>query len=222
MNRIKVLVADDHKLVAEGLSKLLETEFECVGIVTDSTGVSSAAERLSPEIILLDISMQPISGLQIAKELTASHPEIKVLFVTMRAGPEYLQEAFRSGGSGYILKSAAGSELIAAVRQISRGGTFVGSGLSLPVTLSRTGQPRGLTNRQRQVLQLIAEGTSGKEIAGTLGISPKTVEFHRLAMMRSLGAKTTAELIRYAVENGVVGSTLEGAYKDQRSMNPSL
>jgi DNA-binding NarL/FixJ family response regulator len=206
MKWARILIADDHLMFAEGLHKLLESEFDCVGIVNDGVTLLHAVETLQPHVVLLDISMPQLSGLDVAAQIHRRYPDIKLIFVTMHKEPEYLSEGLHAGALGYILKSSAGSELLTGIGEVLRGRRFISAELN-SVVASAGGQDieglslyRSLTPRQRQVLQLLCEGNPMKVIAHALNISMKTVEFHKAAMMRALGAQNTAELIRIAVE----------------------
>lgn len=208
IRRPRVLLADDHTLVVEGLCKLLEEEFEVVAAVTDGRALIEAALTLKPDVILLDISMPLLNGLDSARHLSRSLPQAKLIFVTMHADPIYLAEALRAGASGYVLKRSAASELIDAVRQVLRGQRYV-----TPLVEQETLESAlaslsfedftALTVRQKEILRLIAEGLASKEIAAALAISVKTVEFHKTGIMRKLGLRTTAELTRYAIGHGI-------------------
>jgi DNA-binding NarL/FixJ family response regulator len=208
----RVLLADDHTLVVEGFRKLLEPEFEVVGAVEDGRTLLDVAPRLQPDVILLDISMPLLNGIDAARQLKKTVPRAKLIFVTMHADTAYVTEAFRAGGSGYLLKRSAATELLVAVREVLQGRFYVtplvAKELVQPLTTSRRtkGASAGLTPRQREVLQLLAEGRSNKEMAAILRVSVKAIEFHRSAIARRLGIHTTAELTKYALAHGLVGS----------------
>lgn len=211
--RARILIADDHTLLLDGIRLMLEPEFELVGSVEDGHALLIAAQQLKPDIILLDISMPLLNGIDAAAQLSKSLPATKLIFVTMHAGAEFVVEAFRAGASGYLLKRAAASELVTAVRQVSKGFTYVSplvarDAIDLMLASSRPeGKiPGGLTMRQREILQLVAEGKSRKEIASVLHISVKTVEFHKAALMRELDLRSAAELTRYAIEHGLIAA----------------
>ena len=176
MSRPRLLLADDHRLVLEGLSKLLEPEFELVGAVEDGRALLASAAELKPDVVLLDISMPLLNGMDAARELHRQQPGTRIVFVTMREDAAYVSEAFRTGASAYVLKSAAASELIEAVKMALRGRTYVSPALAEAAAAGGAADERPLSSRQREVLQLIAEGCSAKEIAGQLTISVKTVE----------------------------------------------
>ena len=212
MKRPRVLLADDHTLVVEGFRKLLEPEFDVVGAVEDGRTLLDVAPRLQPDVILLDISMPLLNGIDAARQLKKIVPHAKFIFVTMHADAAYVTEAFRAGGSGYLLKRSAATELIVAVREVLQGRFYVtplvAKELVEPLTAMsrRKGASPTLTLRQREVLQLIAEGRSNKEAAAILRVSVKAVEFHKSAIARRLGIRTTAELTKYAIEHGLVGT----------------
>ena len=203
-------MADDHTLVAEGVRKLLEPHFDLLEIVENGRAVLEAAGNLHPEVILLDISMPLLNGIDAARQLSKMDPRAKILFLTMHADPAYVTEAFRAGASGYLLKRSAASELVFAIQEVLEGRTYVTplvakdmvSGLA-PDATARAPSSSTLTPRQREVLQLVAEGKSIKEIACILRISVKTVEFHKSRIMEQLGLRTAAELTKYAVAHGL-------------------
>jgi DNA-binding NarL/FixJ family response regulator len=202
-----VLLADDHAVVAEGLASLLGSEFTLVGTVTDGVQLLEAARRLRPDVIVTDVAMPGMSGLEALRRLKAEAIAAKVIFLTMHAEAQLAAEALRVGASGFVVKHAAGVELIAAIQTVLRGGTYLTPDLSQDVltTLAEGGPSAGaiLTPRQREVIRLIADGRTMKEIAAALGLSPRTIETHKYEMMQALGLRTTAELIRYALEHGL-------------------
>ena len=212
MRRPRLLLADDHTLVVEGLAKILESEFDPVGTAENGRELLRLAEELKPDVVLLDISMPLLNGLDACKQLIKTSPQAKVIFVTMHADADYVAEAFRAGGSGYLLKRSAASELVNAIHEVLKGRCYV----TPQVTREALGPLLGgngadtrklsstLTSRQREVLQLVAEGRSVKEIAALLKISAKTVEFHKCALMERLDIHTTAELTRYAIKHGLI------------------
>ncbi len=212
MKRPRVLLADDHTLVLDGLRKILEPECEVVGAVEDGRSLLVAAKQLQPDIILLDISMPLLNGVEAARRLRAAAPGAKVIFVTMHADATYVVGAFRAGASGYVLKRCASLELLKAINQVLSGREYVtpliGKDLGeLPGWPLGAGEASGeLTARQREVVQLVAEGHPVKEIAAILNISSKTVAFHKANVMRRLGIRSTAELTKYALEHGISGS----------------
>jgi DNA-binding NarL/FixJ family response regulator len=212
MKRPRVLLADDHTLVLDGLRKILEPECEVVGAVEDGRSLLAAAKQLQPDIILLDISMPLLNGVEAARRLRAAAPDAKVIFVTMHADATYVAGAFRAGASGYVLKRCASLELLKAINQVLSGREYVtpliGKDRGDPPEWPRgAGEASGeLTVRQREVVQLVAEGHPVKEIAVILNITGKTVAFHKANVMRRLGIRSTAELTKYALEHGISGS----------------
>jgi DNA-binding NarL/FixJ family response regulator len=209
----RVLIADDHTLVMDGLRRILEPECEVVGAVEDGRSLLAAAEQLKPDIILLDISMPLLNGVDAARRLRDTAPSAKVIFVTMHADATYVTGAFRAGASGYVLKRCASMELLNAVHEVLKGRTYVTPLIRKDILGQLPGWPLGsgetsgeLTDRQREVVQLVAEGHPVKEIAAILNISQKTVAFHKSNVMRRLGIRSTAELTKYALEHGISGS----------------
>ena len=214
MTRPRVLLADDHTLVLAGLGKLLEPHFDLVGTAEDGRATLEAAEELRPDVILLDISMPLLNGIDAARQLRKLVPEAKVLILSMHGDPLYVTEAFRAGCAGYLLKRSAASELVFAIEEVLKGRFYVTPGVVREVMQpvfedcsgSRKAPPkqgRELTPRQREVLQLVAEGKSIKEIAVILDISVKTVEFHKSRIMSELDLHTTADLTKFAVAHGI-------------------
>jgi DNA-binding NarL/FixJ family response regulator len=207
--RARLLIADDHTLVVEAFRRLLERDFDLVGEAEDGRVLLQTAARLKPDVILLDIGMPLLNGIDAARQLQKIVPSTKLVFVTMYSDPEYVREAFRAGARGYILKRSAASELITAINEVVKGRFYITPLVTreaLGPLLDNTDQKKGrLTPRQREVLQLVAEGRSAKEIGAILHISTKTVEFHKSAIMDELGSRSTAELTRYALEHGLVG-----------------
>ena len=211
MKKPRLLLADDHTLVLEGLKKILEDEFEPVGSAENGRELLQLAEDLKPDVVLVDISMPQLNGIDACKQLVKTAPQAKVIFVTMHADADYVAEAFRAGASGYLLKRSAASELVTAIHEVLKGRCYVTPLVTREALspLLGTGQDNRklsslLTSRQREVLQLVAEGRSVKEIVNILEISAKTVEFHKCALMERLGIHTTAELTRYAIEHGLI------------------
>jgi DNA-binding NarL/FixJ family response regulator len=203
-------LADDHTLVLEGLRKLLEDECEVVGTVEDGRALVEAAERLRPDVILLDISMPLLNGFEAARIIRTRVPDAKIIFLTMHSDPTYAREAFRAGALGYLLKRSAASELAKAISVVVRGRPYVTPLFPAEVLrplgkdLRRLAPESGrLTSRQREVLQLVAEGHTAKEVAELLSISKKTVDFHKGRIMDRLGLRTVSELTKYAVVHGV-------------------
>jgi DNA-binding NarL/FixJ family response regulator len=206
-------MADDHSLVLAGLRKLVEELGEVVGTVEDGRALIEEAQRLRPDLILLDISMPLLNGLDAARQLTKLAPDSKLIFLTMHATPTYVTEAFKVGASGYLVKQSAAAELKQAIQAVLRGQHYMTPSVTkntLGTTLHPSEGPvckrpvTDLTPRQREVLQLIAEGKGTRSIASILNISVKTVEFHRTRIMEELNLHSTAELTRYAVSEGLV------------------
>ena len=214
MNRLlrpRVLLADDHRLVAEGLKSLLSQEFELLDIVEDGRALVAAAKKLRPDIIVADITMPHLNGIDALTQLKKDNPDAKVVFLTMHQDVTYARRALESGASGFVLKHSAPAELIAAIRAALSGQTYITPALAGEVFQAIQHQPQTssdpaakLTPRQREILQLLAEGRSAKEIADTLAISPRTVEFHKYQMMETLGLHHSAELVHFAIKHGIV------------------
>jgi len=214
MRRTKILIADDHKMFAQGLQGLLEDEFLLVGTVGDGQALIDAAERLNPDVILVDISMPVLNGLDAVRRLTEKGNAAKIIFLTMHADDRLLAEAFRCGGSGYVLKQSAGEELISAIKQVLAGEKYVTPLIAtewVQDLSAQIGEKKKvtLTPRQREVLQLVTEGCTMKEVATRLGISTRTAESHKYEMMEGLGVESTAELIRYAIKLGLTEPKVE-------------
>jgi DNA-binding NarL/FixJ family response regulator len=210
MKRPRVLLADDHTVVAEGLRGLLQPHFEVVGIVADGRELLAAARALDPDAIVLDVSMPSLNGIDAAHQLRAAKSRAKLVFLTMHREPAYAARALEAGASGFVLKHSAAAELVTALQEALKGGTYITPQIAGELLGSfRHGGPAGaealddLTPRQREVLQLVAEGRSAKEIAAVLRISRRTAEFHKARLMETLGVRTTAELVQYAIRTGV-------------------
>jgi DNA-binding NarL/FixJ family response regulator len=211
MKKPRVLMADDHSILLAGVRKLLEERYDVVGMVEDGRALLEAAERYKPDLILLDISMPLLNGLDAGRQLKKLQPDVKLLFLTMHASPQYATEAFKAGGSGYLLKQSAVSELPQAIEAVLQGKYYLTPSIAKPVIEKALnaekpavkGSIAELTPRQRQVLQLIGEGKRTKEIAELLKLSVKTVEFHKNCIMSELNFHTTAELVRYAIMEGL-------------------
>ena len=214
MKKPRVIMADDHSLILAGLRRLVEAECEVVGTVEDGRTLVETAQKLRPDLILLDISMPLLNGLEAARQLHKLVPESKLIFLTMHASPTYATEAFQAGASGYLLKRSAASELSQAIQSVMQGQQYltplitkdVLDSVFKPSTGERnTSASTALTSRQREVLQLVAEGRGTKEIATILNVSVKTVEFHRARLMRQLDIHSTADLTKYAITHGITG-----------------
>jgi len=213
MKKTRVLLADDHKVVLEGLRSLLEPEFEIVGAVEDGRTLVAKAKRLSPDVVVADISMPGLNGIDAARQIRKNDARIKIVFLTMHSEVSYAAEAFEAGASGFVLKHSAPQELITAIREAVQGRTYVTPMIAgALIDAYQKGASRKenskneLSPRQREVLQLLAEGKSVKEIAALLDISTRTTEFHKYRMMEQLNIKTSAELVQYAVKHGIVST----------------
>jgi DNA-binding NarL/FixJ family response regulator len=208
--RARVLLADDHALVSAGISKLLENDFDLIGTVADGRALVAAVRERHPDVILLDISMPVLNGLEAARQIRKDSPTAKLIFVTVHSDTPYVIEAFRAGASGYVLKRSAAAELLTAVHQVLDNNVYLTPlirGAAVEDFLKAPSEQGPiLSKRQREVLQLVAEGHSAKEIAKNLKISSKTVEFHKGLIMKKLDLHSTAELTRYAIENGIAGA----------------
>ena len=211
-HRARVLIADDHKLIAELCKRELEKEFDVVGIVADGQEMVRTARSLKPDVIVVDIAMPVLNGLDAGRQIKESSRGVKLVYLTMNTDPELAFEAFQEGASAYLLKSSALAELVLAVRRVLRGHIYLSPSLKRPVEQLRWEQRKfqpeteRLTERQREVLQLLAEGKIMKEIANILGLTPRTVAFHKYRMMEALGAHSTADLVRYAVKHHVIAA----------------
>ncbi len=204
-DRPTVLIADDHTLVAQGLCSLIEKEFKVLGIVENGRELLKAAAIKAPDVALIDVSMPEMTGLEAARKLLEIAPKCKVIFVSVHATPEFVREAFGIGARGYLLKRSAASELVHAMRTVLKGNSHVSLQIASDV-LSTFLQPHSapLTDRQRQVLRLVSEGRSAKEIASSLNISVKTAQFHKASIMEKLNLHTTAALTKYAIDHGII------------------
>ncbi len=213
MAKARIMLADDHSLILDGIRRILEDHHQLVGAASDGARLVKEALVHQPEIIVLDVAMPILNGIDAAREIRKSLPKTKFVFISMHANAIYVRKAVEAGGSAYILKSGASEELLKAIDAARRGETFFSPGLDKNLIDQITVQPVGasrhvieLTSRQRQILQLIAEGKQNKEIASLLFVSVRTVEFHRGRLMSRLGAHTTAELTRCAIQHGLIGS----------------
>lgn len=208
MKKPTVILADDHTLVLEGFRRLLEAQCELLSTVGDGQALLKAVAQQHPDIVILDISMPVMNGIEAARALKSQFPSVKLLFVTMHADPAYIRAAFQAGASGYILKQSLGDELTQALHAVLRGHTYVTPLIAKEVVdgmLNGNSQPLAeLTARQQEVLQLIVDGLSAKDIAGKLNISHRTVEFHKAQLMQQLNLHSTVELIKFAMTNGLV------------------
>ena len=211
MSRPRVLLADDHRVVSEGLKRLLADDFELVGMVEDGRALVAAAKKLQPDVIVADISMPHLNGLDAMAQLKKDNAGIKVVFLTMHQEPAYARRALEAGAAGFVLKHSAPAELVMAIHAALKGQTFITPALAGDVLRQAQHQARDtndgaqlLTPRQREILQLLAEGRSAKEIAAMLAISARTVEFHKYQMMEAHGLRSNAELIHFAIKHGIV------------------
>ena len=209
MSRPRVLLADDHALLLGAFEKLLSADCDIVGQVSDGRALVDAAEELRPDVIVLDISMPLMNGLEAARHIKQKARGAKLVFLTMNEDSDLAAEAFRVGASGYLLKRSAASELMTAIREVLAGRSYVTplitEGLVGSLLHGADHAPgRELTPRQREVLQLLAEGRSMKEVASLLNLTPRTVAFHKYRIMAQLKVKSTAELVQYAVKNHIV------------------
>ena len=208
--RPRVLIADDHTFVAEACVKLLEPEFEVVGIVGDGQALLEKAPDLKPDIIVLDVGMPLLNGLEAGKRIKSLVRTVKIVYLTMNNDLGIAAEAFRLGASGYLLKTSAAAELASAIREVLKGKLYVSPLITkdvdaffLEIRVSHMGQEK-LTNRQREVLQLLAEGRSMKEVAYILKLTPRTVAFHKYKIMDQLRLKTNSDLVQYAIREHVI------------------
>lgn len=211
MKRPRILLGDDHAIILDGLRRILEPHFEIVGTAEDGRALVAAALKLRPDMVVADISMPLLNGIEAARQIRKAQPQTKVIFLTMHPDAAYATEAFRAGASGYVLKNSAASELVTAIQEALKGRTYLTPLVAKDAIASwvqTPGQPEmpsgSLTSRQREILQLVAEGRSAKDIATILNISPRTVEFHKYRIMEALGLRTTAELTQYAIKHGIV------------------
>ena len=210
MTRPRVLLADDHRLLREAFARLLEADCEVVGAVADGRELLTAAPELRPDIVVLDIAMPLLNGLDAARQLKRLMPKVKVIFLTMSEDPDVAAEAFRVGASGYLLKNSAASELLQAIQEVCRGRSYITplATQGLVETFLHRAEPPAraaeLSPRQREVLQLLAEGHTMKEIARVLKITPRTVAFHKYSMMEQFGITSSAELVQFAIKQHLV------------------
>jgi DNA-binding NarL/FixJ family response regulator len=210
VKRPRVLLADDHRLLREAFVKLLEPECDVVGAVADGRALLEAAPELRPDVVVLDIAMPLLNGLDAARQLKRSMPSVKVIFLTVNEDPDLAAEAFRAGGSAFLLKNSAASELLQAMQDVMQGRSYV-TPLATRDMVDNLLRPketaagaRELSPRQREILQLLAEGRTMKEIAGILKITPRTVAFHKYSVMEEFGIKSSAELVQFAIKKRIV------------------
>ena len=207
----RVLLADDHRMVAEGLRSLLSHDFELVGVVEDGRALVDTARKINPDVIVADVSMPLLNGIDALVQLKASNPDVKVVFLTMHREVAYARRALEAGALGFVLKHSAPVELTTAIRAALKGQTYITPSLAGEVIRAIRDEPQGttdpvakLTPRQREILQLLAEGASAKQVADKLQISTRTVEFHKYQMMEALGLHNSAELLHFAIKHGIV------------------
>lgn len=209
--KLRLLLGDDHSLILDGLRAALQQHYEIVGLAKDGRALVQEAERLKPDLVIVDISMPLLNGFEAAKQIKKSLPSTKLIFLSQHLNPAYLKHALKLGASGYVLKSGATEELQQAIGEVYRGRTYITPAFG-EETISRiwnrsgeiNDETEGLTDRQREILQLIVEGRGNKEIADIIHVSVKTVEFHRARLMAKLGVKTVAELTKVALQQGLV------------------
>jgi DNA-binding NarL/FixJ family response regulator len=211
VSRVRVLLADDHRMVAEGLKSLLTPEFDFLGLVEDGRAMVEATRALRPDVIVADISMPYLNGIEALQEIEKFDPDVRVIFLTMHRDVVYARRAIEAGAIGYVLKDAASEELVRAVREAAEGRTYITPTLAGEVLQSlrqrgpETQDPVAiLTLRQREILRLLVDGLTAKEIASRLDISPRTAEFHKYRMVELLGLKGSTDLIHFAIKHGIV------------------
>jgi DNA-binding NarL/FixJ family response regulator len=212
MARTTILLADDHTLFCNLLRELLEPEFKVVGSVSDGRELLNAAATLHPDVALVDIGMPTLNGLDAGRRLKRECPQIKLIYLTMNNNTEYAKEAIQSGASGFVLKNTQSSELLRAIRAALRGETYVAPEIRKAMNEifirdpKAVDRPQQLTNRQREVLQMLAEGRNLREISNALKISYRTVRFHKVRIMEELGTSRNADLVKYAMKHGITSS----------------
>jgi DNA-binding NarL/FixJ family response regulator len=211
MSRARVLLADDHRMVTEGLKSLLADDFELVGIVEDGRALLAAAKKLCPDVIVADISMPQLNGIEALQQLKKHNPDVKVVFLTMHQDRAYARRALQAGAAGFVVKHSASDELVMAIHAALKGQTFITPALAGEVlhdmqhgAKANKTDKSSVTSRQREILQLLVEGKSAKEIGEILSISPRTVEFHKYQMMEMHGLHSSAELTHFAIKQGIV------------------
>ncbi len=211
MKKPRVLLADDHQIVLEGLKSLLGGEFDVIGSVEDGRALVDQTATLHPDVIVADISMPQLNGIEAARQIRKTDKNIKIVFLAMHPDATYAANAFEAGASGFVLKHSAPSDLITAIREAMKGRTYVTPLIAGDLIHTYQGRDspekdlfKKISPRQREILQLLAEGKSGKEIASILNISARTVEFHKYRMMEQVNIKTSAELVQYAVRHGII------------------
>jgi DNA-binding NarL/FixJ family response regulator len=210
---MRVLLGDDHALVLNGIRTLLEATCHIVGCASNGRQLVDLAIHLKPQLVILDVSMPELNGLEAALRIKAALPSTQLIFLTMHTGPQYLRRAFDAGARGYVLKTGLVEELLQAISEVTQGQIYISPGFGVNAADELLSHPRQrtcnkepLTGRQKEILQLIAEGRFSKEIAHILGISLKTVDFHRARIMTRLGVHSVAELIRVAIEQELIAA----------------
>jgi DNA-binding NarL/FixJ family response regulator len=217
MSALRVLLADDHAIVIEGLRRVLGTDFEIVGDVADGRALVAATDELRPDIVIADIviadiSMPLLNGIEAARQIRKANRKVKIVFLTMHPDVTYAVEGLRAGGSGYVLKSSAGAEIREAIREAQAGRTYITPSINRAVVQAQLQRPDSaaqceLTPRQREVLQLIAEGRTTKEMAEILHVTTRTIEFHKYRIMKALALRSTADLVQYALKRGIASAS---------------
>jgi DNA-binding NarL/FixJ family response regulator len=208
VSRVRVLLADDHRILAEGLKSLLVPEFDLIGVVEDGRAMVEAAKALKPDVIVADITMPQLNGIEALEEVKKFDPHVRVIFLTMHRDVAYARRALEAGAVGFVPKHSALNELVLAVRAAAQGHTFISPALAGDMKQNplETADPvASLTLRQREILRLLVDGLTTKEIGSKLHISARTVEDHKYRMVESLGVKGNAELIHFAIKHGIVG-----------------
>ncbi len=213
MKRIRILLADDHKIFLNGLRSLLEPGFEIIGMVEDGRALVAFVQKLRPDVIVVDISMPLLNGIEAVRQIKKLNTQVKVVFLTMHADVTYAIRAFEAGASGFVLKHSASSELLTAISEAIKGRTYVTPMIAGELMQSymegarrQLNTPLQLTSRQHEIFQLFAEGRSVKEIAEVLNISARTVEFHKYRLMSKLNLKNNSELVQFAIKHGIIAS----------------
>ena len=209
MTKTRILLADDHILLLGAFRRLLEPEYEVVGMVTDGQALLASAVEQKPDLVIIDVAMPQLDGLEAARQIKQRMPKVKLVFLTMNGSSDIAAEAFRIGASAYLLKSAAASELQHAIREVLRGGSYVSPVISKGILGSIRRQPKPkknpseLTHRQQQVVQALCEGRTMKEAAALLNLTPRTIAFHKYRIMEQLHLKNSAELVQFALRQGI-------------------
>jgi DNA-binding NarL/FixJ family response regulator len=208
VSRVRVLLADDHRILVEGLKSLLVPEFDLIGVVEDGRAMVEAAKTLRPDVIVADITMPHLNGMEALEEIKKFDPNVRVIFLTMHRDVAYARRALEAGAAGFVPKNSALHELVLAVRAAAQGRTFISPTLAGEIKQNplETADPiASLTLRQREILRLLVDGLTAREIGAKLNISARTVEDHKYRMVESLGVKSNAELIHFAIKHGIDG-----------------